>query len=256
VTVLPIVPHTCLRESYERVRALPLADQVEDCVDALSHPEVIVEEMVDALGATTLAVRIHDGPIPDPEPPQVGSLSEPGAKRPFFFPGRDITVLRWPRAFTCLAVDIDPLSGFPVEEAGLGGGLDFAGLTCDATATPVLGGVQSARETSAYPLLLRLLACLTEIAPEGQLKRLNGPYFRDVVRSRPGFDLNLVLWEEDESPAGAIRNTLTQLTRDLAERMKREIHDSGRWPELLRDVVCLRMNPKCFGGGLRYEWHV
>ena len=60
----------------------------------------------------------------------------------------------------------------------------------------------------------------------------------------------------EDTEAGQIRNTLPQLTRDLAERMKREIHGSGRWPELLRDVVCLRMNPKCFGGGLRYEWHV
>jgi hypothetical protein len=233
---------------------MPLSAQVEDCVDALSHPEVIVEEMVDAFGAATLAVRIHDGPIP--APPHEQQRSEGGPGRAFFFPGRDITVLSWPRAFTCLAVDIDPLSGFPVEEAGLGGGLDYAGLTCDATATPVLGGVRSVKETSAYPLLLRLLACLTEIAPEGQMKRLNGPYFRGVVRARPAFDLNLVLWEEDEGEAGQIRNTLTQLTRDLAERMKREIHGSGRGPELLRDVVCLRMNPSCFGGGLRYEWHV
>ena len=103
---------------------------------------------------------------------------------------------------------------------------------------------------------LQIASSLTEIAPASQMKRLNGPYFHGVVRESPAFDLNLVLWDEEEGTDDATRRSLTQLTRDLAERMKREIRGNGRWPGLLRDVVCLRMNPKRFDGRLRYEWHV
>ena len=251
----PLLPQTCLRSTYERVRQLPLSLQMEDCVDQLTHPDVLVEEMRDAFDAVTLAFASHDGPTPVPEWARAGEIQAYGrdARAPFFYPGRDVAVIGGRRAFTCLAVDLDPLSGFPIQGAGEGGGLDFIGLTCDETATPVLGGVQSRRETSAYPVFLRLLAALTEIAPETQLRRLNAPCFRGTLREKPAFDLGLVLWNE---PASSERVPLAQLTRDLAERVKRAVRSHRQGGSRLRDVVCLRMNPDRFDGRLRYDWHV
>lgn len=251
----PILPQTCLRASYARIRALPLTEQVRDCVDQVTHPEVLVEEMRDAFDAVTLAFACHDGPTPVPEWARAGEIETYGrdARAPLFYPGRDVAVIGGRRAFTCLAVDLDPLSGFPIEGAGEGGGLDFIGLTCDETATPVLGGVQSTRETSAYPVFLRLLAALTEIAPEKQLRRLNEPCFRGTLREQPRFDLALVLWDEKDHTD---RVPLEQLTRDLAERVKRAIEVRPHGGAGLRDVVCLRMNPDRFDGRLRYAWHV
>jgi hypothetical protein len=250
----PILPQTCLRATYEHVRGLSLADQVADCVDLVTHPEVLVEEMRDAFDAVTIAFASHDGPTPVPEWARAGEVEayERGARAPLFYPGRDVAVIGARRAFTCLAVDLDPLSGFPIEGAGEGGGLDFIGLTCDETATPVLGGVQSPRETSAYPVFLRLLAALTEMAPEKQLRRLNEPCFRGTLPERPSFDLSLVLWDE---PEASERVPLAQLTRDLAERVKAAARTRSHG-SLLRDIVCLRMNPDRFDGRLRYEWHV
>lgn len=251
----PILPQTCLRATYERVRGLALEEQVQDCVDQVMHPEVLVEEMRDAFDAVTIAFASHDGPTPVPEWAHAGEVEAyaRGARAPLFYPGRDVAVLGASRAFTCLAVDLDPLSGFPIQGAGEGGGLDFIGLTCDQTFTPVLGGVQSTRETSAYPVFLRLLTALTEMAPEKQLRRLNEPCFRGVLRDRPGFDLCLVLWEEHERSE---RTPLELLTRDLVERVKHVVRSHARWSELLRDLVCLRMNPGRFDGRLRYGWHV
>ncbi len=251
----PILPPTCLRETYQRVRALPLEEQVRDCVDQLTHPEVLLEEMRDAFAAVELAFAVHGGPTPVPSWAHAGEVEawSRGVRPPLFYPGRDVAVIHARRAFTCLAVDLDPLSGSPIQGAGEGGGLDFIGITCDATATPVLGGVQSTRETSAYPVFLRLLAALTEMAPEDQVRRLNEPCFRGVLRDQPTFDLTLVLWDEHEETD---RTPLAQLTRDLAERVKGAVRDHKRWGSLVRDVVCLRMNPKRFDGRLRYEWHI
>jgi hypothetical protein len=250
-----ILPQTCLRATYERVRGLPLDEQVRDCVDQLTHPEVLLEEMLDAFQAVALAFASHEGPAPVPAWARAGEIETHArdARVPFFYPGRDVSVIRGRRAFTCLQVDLDPLSGFPIVGAGAGGGLDFIGVTCDESATPVLGGVQSARETSAYPVFLRLLAALTEMAPEEQVRRLNEPCFRGVLRPDPSFDLVLVLWDETEESQ---RVPLAQLTRDLAERVKETVRAHPRWSHLVRDVVCLRMNPTRFDGRLRYEWHV
>jgi hypothetical protein len=250
-----ILPETCLRATYARVRELPLEDQVRDCVDQLTHPRVLVEEMRDAFDAVTLACAARDRPAPIPAWARAGEVEaySRDADPPLFYPGRDVAVVAAPRAFTCLAVDLDPLSGFVVEGAGARGGLDFIGLTCDATATPVLGGLQSTRESSAYPVFLRLLAALTEIAPDNQVHRLNEPCFRGVLSERPSFDLYLVLWHDWDASA---RIPLAQLTRDLAERLKQEVKSHPRWAGFVRDVVCLRMNPQRFDGRLRYEWHV
>lgn len=254
----PGLPHTCLRASYERVRSLPLDLQIEDCVDNLTHPHVLVDEMLDAFDAVTMAFDRHEGPVPQP---RAESRVRPatGPDAPYFYPGRDLSVLGSRRAFTVLATDLDPLSGMRCDSVAKRGGLDFVGITCDDSGTPVLGAVQSEADGSAYAVLLRLLACLAEVAPEAQVRRLGGPCFRGTLRARPAFDINLVLFDEEEgdgSHTAHRRTTLAALTRDLAERMKQAIRAETRWPDLVRDVVCLRMNPRRFDGRLRYEWHV
>jgi hypothetical protein len=78
-------------------------------------------------------------------------------------------------------------------------------------------------------------------------------FFLGALGLRPAFDLNLVVWdhaEEDE------RATLDQLTRDLAEKVKGAIREHARFPEILRDIVCLRMNPARFDGRLRFCWRI
>jgi len=163
----------------------------------------------------------------------------------------DISVLGDPCAFTCLSSDVDPVIGD--RDSDVREGLDFVGLTCDDLAIPVLGAVQSPEDTSAYPLLLRLLSCLPEMAPPPQIERMNHQFFRGVLDDAPAFDLNIVLWDPPEDEH---RMPLCQLTRDLAERIKGEIVSLGPFPPVLRDIVCLRMNPKRFDGRLRFEWRV
>jgi len=239
------LPETELRRTYERVRSLPLEGQMEDCIEQLSHPEVLVSELLDAfreLGRCFEAVEIGG-------PPR-GVMEAPGE---LFYPGRDLSVLGASRAFTCLASDVDPLAGFRSVTSPVRQGFDFVGVTCDATTTPVLGAMQSERDLSAYSLLLRLLASLAEMSPECQLERMGREFFRGVLSERTVFDLNIVLWDGDDSES---RTPLCQLTRDLAEKMKVTLHEQSGIVQILRDIVCVRMNPSRFDGRLRLEWYV
>jgi hypothetical protein len=52
------------------------------------------------------------------------------------------------------------------------------------------------------------------------------------------------------------RTCLCQLTRDLSEKLKATIRENSRLPHILRDIVCLRINPERFQGRLRFEWRV
>jgi hypothetical protein len=153
--------------------------------------------------------------------------------------------------FTCLANRFDPLgelyAGAPRAT------LDFVGVSCDAPHRPVLGAVQSREDTSAYPLLLRGLACLAELASLRQLERLSRRLFGDALDMPPSFELDLVLWD---GPSRGEHVALEQLTRDLAERIKRVIRDDAQFPRILRDVVCLRTRAARFDGSLRFAWKV
>jgi hypothetical protein len=154
-------------------------------------------------------------------------------------------------SFTCLSSNVEPLprsrEGEPCE------GLDYVGVTCDAQFMPVLGAVESERDISAYPLLLRCLANLAEMAPPIQLSRVNSRYFRSALAEVPCFDLNLVIWEFSE---GAERTPISQFTRDISELIKVAIAERTDFPGVLRDIVCLSMNPKRFQGRMRCDWRV
>jgi len=78
--------------------------------------------------------------------------------------------------------------------------------------------------------------------------------YRGILGPAPAFDLCLVLWDEDEIVDP--RRPLCELTRDLAEVLKRALYAEPRFPPVLNDIVCLRMNPKRFDGRLRFVWRV
>jgi hypothetical protein len=245
-------PHTALRRSYERARSFGFAEQVRECVDQLGHPEVVVAEVLEAFQLVEEWARSRELPPPG-EPVDVSAIDLEELSREHFYSTREITVVGRRYSFTCLATGVDPLGDFRPSRGGARDGLDFVGLTCDARRTPVLGTVVSDRDTSVYLLLLRGLACLAEMAPEAQVERLNKQFFLGAVGRRAAFDLHLVVGDE---PEGSERTALDQLTHDLAEKLKLAIRRHGRVPDILRDIVCLRMNRARFDGRLRLVWRV
>lgn len=210
-------------------------------------------ELVDAF--QTVESWLETNGIPGDSQPREEPEREPTLAESYIYEGRDLFVLGQPCAFTCLSTNVNPLPGAASSEARLSSGLDYVGLTCDETTTPVLGAVQAPGDATAYPLLLRALACLSEMAPRLQARRLNRWFFKGALGEEPVFDLNLVVWDasdEEEAEATPIR----QLTRDLAEKVKIAILERSELPTILRDIVCLRMNPNRFDGRLRFDWRV
>jgi len=64
----------------------------------------------------------------------------------------------------------------------------------------------------------------------------------------------LILWDDDRDDDP--RRPLCELTRDLAELLKDALRSDTRFPPVLNDIVCFRMNPKRFDARLRYVWRV
>jgi hypothetical protein len=246
-------PVTDLRRSYERARNLTLPEQIEECVDLLGHPDILVTEVLEAFRFVDEWAETAALPAPV-ETEEFGVIDLDDLANEIFYSTREIAVLNEPCGFTSFASDVDPLLELrSSRKKGERDGLDYVGLTCDPSRTPVLGVVQSDRDTSAYPLLLRGLACLSEVGPAAQLERMNRQYFMGVLGPEPRFDLNVVVWDNWERND---RASLDTLTRDLAEQVKTAILECGRQPAILRDVVCLRMNPKRFDGRMRFDWRV
>jgi hypothetical protein len=65
-------------------------------------------------------------------------------------------------------------------------------------------------------------------------------------------DLHLVLWELEEE----VKTPLHQLTHDLAETFIERLAEDFLFPNVLRRVVCHRMNADAFDGDLHFEWAV
>ncbi len=235
------IPLTPVRAAYERVQRLSLGAQIEDCADLIGHPEVLAGDVRDSL---RMIARWREAAGPPGEPPELAAPDEDQV----FYPEREIAVIGEPCAFTCLATDVDPLA--EADDANPRVGVDYVGVTCDASRTPVLGVVQSPRDASAYPMLLRGLAALVEIAPPEQLAFVNRWAFRGLLGERPAIDLDLVLHDEWELGE---RTTLEQMTRDLSERAATLLRAEGA---PVRSVVCLRLNPERFDGRLRFVWRV
>lgn len=245
-------PHAPLRRNYLRARVADMAGQLRECIDMLENPEMIVEEVLESFRAVNRAFEEH---VLEPEilaarnEQQIAAAEEPE----WFYEGRDISVLGDPCSFTCLSSGVEPIPHSDPEGKDATEGFDFVGITCNAHARPVLGTVQSEVDASAYPLLLRVLAGLAELAPAVQLERLNHQFFKGALPREPSFDLILVTWYYDEN---AERTPISQFTRDISEVVKRALREQTEFPKVLNDIVCLRMNPDRFDFRLRFDWRV
>ena len=116
-----------------------------------------------------------------------------------------------------------------------------------------MGAVSCEGESTPYLLLLRLLNALAELAPRVQIERLEREITKGALASNPVFDLHLVLWS---LPEDAERTQLSMLTRDLAEVVKGGLVEAWQFPDVLRDIQCLRMDASEFDGSLDLDWRV
>ncbi|HEB89013.1 MAG TPA: hypothetical protein ENI85_05540 [Deltaproteobacteria bacterium] len=247
-------PHACtaLRSLEIRTRTLPLEAQMVECVDLLQSPEFVVDdllrsvEQIRAAGRVAGRVRL-----------ECDEEVESGA---FFYPSRELFVQGDGCSFTCLATSVAFTDGEtapapPEEEIDpCRDRIDYAAVTCESRPFPVLGFTQSAENESAYPILLRSLSNLIELTRPLRFEVLDRQVYRGILGPAPVFDLALVLWDEDDEADP--RRPLCELARDLAEVLKSTLRAEARFPPILNDVVCLRMNPKRFDGRLRYVWRV
>lgn len=250
---------TALRALEQRARGLPLSAQMSECIDLLQAPEIVVDDLLRSLS------QIRDTPAPAarvrlvssaPEPEEMGEGERP-SQAAFFYPSRELFVQGDGCSFTCLATQVDFVeeAPAPIEAAhGLSSPIDYAGVTCEARPFPVLGFTQATDSDSAYPVLLRSLSNLIDLTRPRRFDLLDRDVYRGLLGPAPVFDLVLVLWDDDAEPDA--RRPLCELSRDLAEVLKQTLQAEPRFPPILNDIVCLRMNHKRFDGRLRFVWRV
>jgi hypothetical protein len=235
---------TALRSLEMRTRALPLDAQMTECIDLLQSPEFVVEDLVRSVE------QVRET---GPRAGRVTLISdEESAQDAFFYPSRELFVQGDRCSFTCLSTSL----GFNDDgvDANPSDRIDYAAVTCESRPFPILGFSQTSETESAYPILLRSLSSLIELTKPCRFNVLDREVYRGILGPAPAFDLCLVLWDEDD--AVDPRRPLCELTRDLAEVVKATLSAEPRFPPVLNDIVCLRMNPKRFDGRLRFLWRV
>jgi hypothetical protein len=240
---------TALRSLEMRSRLLPLDSQMNECVELLLSPEIAIDDLLRSVDQ-----------VADEKPPgdPFSILSTPeGQQEGFFYPSREIFVQGDAGSFTCLATAVEFCEGVVEDPDAVerdARPVDYAAVTCEARPFPVLGFVQSEDSESAYPLLLRSFSTLIELIRPRRLDQLDCDVYRGLLGPTPCVDLALVLWDDDRDDDP--RRPLCELSRDLAEIFKRSLESAPRFPPVLNDIVCLRMNPKRFDARLRSVWRV
>ena len=230
---------TALRSLEMRTRELSLDAQMTECVDLLQSPEFVIEDLIRSIEQIRLT-RPPAGRVR-----LVSNEEEPNDA--FFYPARELFVQGDRSSFTCLATAVVFSDDEPC------GPIDYAAVTCESRPFPILGFTQKSEGESAYPILLRSLSSLIELTRPNRFDAFDRDVYRGILGPAPFFDLALVLWDE----AGVDpRRPLCELTRDLAEVLKSTLAVEARFPPILNDIVCLRMNPKRFDGRLRFVWRV
>jgi len=243
-----------LRTLEARARALPLDGQMTECVDLLQAPELVVHDLV----CSVLSIR--EANESQPAVPVELASNEDSDQAQFFYPSRDLFVQGDGCSFTCLATEVDFLESDAAAAKPASSGpeghhaIDYAAVTCESRPFPVLGFTQQSETESAYPILLHALASLIELTRPRRFDLLDREVFRGLLGPAPCFDLALVLWDDDQTTDP--RRPLCELSRDLAEKLKAALGVEPRFPPVLNDVVCLRMNNKRFDGRLRFVWRV
>lgn len=240
-----------LRELEQRSRSLPLDAQMAECVDLLQAPELVVDELIRSVEQIRITALERERSVLTSDGPEATG----GA---FFYPSRELFVRGDRCSFTCLATGLAfhpaaaprprrvPGETFP--------GIDYAAVTCETRPVPVLGFTAARESESAYPIVLRALSSLIELLAPHRFDLLDRQIYRGLLGPVPAFDLAVVLWD-DEGPEDP-RRPLCELSRDLAEVLKKTLRAEPRFPPVLLDFVCLRMNAKRFDGRLRFAWRV
>jgi hypothetical protein len=246
----PQLDATALRALEMRTRALPLDRQMAECVDLLQAPHFVVDDLVRSVE------QIREAGQPSRD---LGIVTDEGAHPDaFFYPSRELFVQGDRCSFTCLATSVGfrESVGVSVDPANR---IDYAAVTCESRPFPLLGFAQSCEVESAYPILLRSLSSLIELARPRRFDVMDREIYRGILGPAPAFDLVLVLWDDDVWDDDEVvdpRRPLCELSRDLAEVLKSTLKRESRFPPILNDIVCLRMNPKRFDGRLRFVWRV
>jgi hypothetical protein len=246
-------PSTILRQRFERARALSPEAQMRECVDYLQNPEVLIQEFVDAYSAVENCCDAEEQlfravPPASDEPPERKALLDR------IFAAKPVTVFdTTPYEFSCVARDIASVSGSVSGSIPRVDGLDYLGLTIGEDPVGVLGVVQYADETSPFTLFLRLITCLSEMAPPAQLAAADTALWKGALGSEGKLDLHLLLRDGEIEPAQA---TLRQLTHDLAEVFYAGMSEEWQFPDVLRNLICLQPGPTDSDELLIVDWAV
>jgi hypothetical protein len=246
-----------LRERCRRVLQLPAPRLTQECIDYLQNPEVLVAEFAEsfaaAAGIDERERAFTPGPAAGSGPAAQGPWADPGVLRAFSAPFLRLeSELECDEYdFCCLARNVSPLA----NEVEPGTCLDYVGLTCDETSTPILGVICTTQVGSRFRALLRLLAGLAELAPDAQLERADRFLFQRSLGRRIPFDLHLLHVGEDP-PAKA--DPLDQLCRDLAFVSGHALRAHPTLPPVVRHILCLRIPSAqdAVTGILSEEWRV
>jgi hypothetical protein len=250
------LPSTRLRESYLRARSIDPAQQILECADLLSHPELIIEEMLDSyaviesFGESELDLVCEMTREPPGEEEAELILDH-------FYEGRQVRVaasdgLDWD--FRCLATDVRPVPELIPAGHGARDGFDYIAERLDVASRPILGVAESLDDSSAYPLMLRLLSCLTELVPARQLNFVSSERLAGALPPGARFDLHMVVWDDGRFEGAA--STLCELARDLAEVASKGLAQSPALASRIGTIHCLRMNPGDFQGELCEVWRL
>jgi hypothetical protein len=247
------LPDSTFRGRYTRARRLDVSGQIRECVDYLQNPEILIFEFIQSFGAVESCCGPEDFSF---RPPSSGEPLEDDLELTLehFYESLEVSIVGADsEPFTCVASDLDPLprpEDAPVEERH---GLDYVGLVHAPRGGAALGAVSCDHESTPYLLLLRLLNGLAELAPRVQIERLEREITKGSLGADAVFDLHLVLWNQPDDPE---RTQLSLLTRDLAEVVKGGLVEAWQFPDLLRDILCLRMEASEFEGTLELDWRV
>jgi hypothetical protein len=249
------LPSTQLRHSYERARSVDHAQQIQECADLLTHPELMVSELLDAyaviesFGESELDL-VCNLERRDPHEDSGELVLD------HFYEGQAVTVSCREDVdfeFRCLATDVRPVPELVPSDEGVRDGFDYIAEPLEPGALPILGVAQTIDDSSAYPLLLRLMCCLTELAPATQLNVVNTDRLKGALQADTRFDLHMVLW--DEGALDASQSTLCELSRDLAEAAREGVAETALAARIGR-IHCLRMDPRDFRGELEEMWRI
>jgi hypothetical protein len=246
-------PSTILRQRFERARGLPLDAQMRECIDYLQNPEVLIQEFVDAYTAVESCCDPDEHRFTKRAKPD-GAVPERIQTLDKVFASGAVTVFDTePYAFQCVAREVAPFSGSAGGPVPRLDGLDYVGRIVGPDAVGVLGVVQAGGEVSPYALFLRLITCLSELAPDAQLRAADEELWKGGLGAEPKFDLQMLLRETERDSASG---TLRQLTHDLAEIFYAGVSEEWQFPDVLRNVVCLVPAPADFDEQLIVEWCV